>query len=250
MMGRSPAYFTEDPEELRSRHSSASTMILPVTERPPQAAEEEPETSAKESTGGSPRIPKTCKHRSSSERTKMTVSAETVVGDPVFETKRKDIIRSKDIGNRASRACRQPTATVTTAQELMDVTEQPAAASVTVTEGARPGTFATSLYGQLHEEQKRLRRDAQNPQYGGKGRGKAGSRRKAATTTKRTPGPVEGWRDPAVVRALEGLPPPGAMAMEGASTSDAVVPHTEESQVSDSSTQTVAHQEEETDSKT
>ena len=77
----------EDPEELHSRHSSASTMILPVTEGPPQAADEEPETSAKESTGGSPRIPKTRKRRSSSERTKMTVSAETVVGDPVFETK-------------------------------------------------------------------------------------------------------------------------------------------------------------------
>ena len=87
MMGRSLAYFMEDPEELRSRHSSASTVILPVTEGPPQAAEEEPETSAKESTGGSPRIPKTRKCRSSSERTKMTVSAETVVGDPVFETK-------------------------------------------------------------------------------------------------------------------------------------------------------------------
>ena len=53
MMGRSPAYLTEDPEELRSRHSSASTVILPVTQDSSQITEE-PETSAKESTGGSP----------------------------------------------------------------------------------------------------------------------------------------------------------------------------------------------------
>ena len=169
----------------------------------------------------------------------MTVSAETVVGDPVFQTKRKDIVRGKDIGNRASRARRKPTATVTTAEELMDVSEQPADTPASVTGGARPKTFATSLYGQLHEEQKKLRRDARNPQYGGKGRGKTGSRRKPAVTTKKTPGPVEGWRDPAVVRALEGGPPPGAIAIEGASTSDAVVPHTEDSQISDSSTQAV-----------
>ena len=239
MMGCSPAYFTQDPEDPRSSHSSASTVILPVTERPSQAVEEEPETSAKESTGGSPKIPKNRKRRSSSERTRMTVSAETVVGNPVFETKRKDIVRGKDIGNRASRARRQPTATVTTVEDLMDAGEQPAAAAAAQTGGTQQRTFATSLYGQLHQEQKKLRRDAQNPQYGGKGRGKTGSRRKAATTVKKTPGPVEGWRDPAVVRALGGLPPPGAIAMEGASTSDAVVPHTEESQVSDSSTQAV-----------
>ena len=42
-----------------------------------------------------------------------------------------------------------------------------------------------------------------------------------------------------MVRALEGGPPPGAIAIEGASTSDAVVPHTEDSQISDSSTQAV-----------
>ena len=238
MMGRSPAYFTEDPEELRSRHSSASTVVLPVTEDPAQVPDET-ETSAKESTGGSPRVQKTRKRRSSSERAKMTVSTETITGDPVFQTKRKDIVRDKDIGNRASRAHRRPTATVTTAEELMDVTEQPAAAPAPITGGARPKTFATSLYGQLHEEQKQLRRDARNPQYGGRGRGKAGNRRKAATTKKKIQGPVEGWRDPAVVRALEGGPPPGAIAIEGASTSDAVVPHTEDSQISDSSTQAV-----------
>ena len=191
MMGRSPAYFTEDPEELRSRHSSASTVILPVTQDSIHVPDE-PETSAKESTGGSPRVPKTRKRRSSSERAKMTVSAETVIGDPVFQAKRKDIIRGKDIGNRASRARRRPTATVTTAEEMIDMTDQQEEAPAPAAGGARPKTFATSLYGQLQEEQKKLRRDAQNPQYGGKGRGKAGSRRKAATTTKKIPGPVEG----------------------------------------------------------
>ena len=238
MMGRSPAHFNEDPEELRSRHSSTSTVVLPITGDPIHAVEE-PESSAKESTGGSPRVPKVRKRRSSSERARMTVSAETVEGDPVFQTKRKDIVKGKDIGNRATRARRKPTATVTSEGGS---TEQPVRTPTTVTGEVPPvpsKTFATSLYGQLHEEQKRLRRDARDPQYGGRGRGKAGSRRKATTTTKKTPGPVEGWRDPAVVRALEGKPPPGAIAIEGASTSDAVVPHTEDSQVSDSSTQAV-----------
>ena len=68
---------------------------------------------------------------------------------------------------------------------------------------------------------------------------------------KKTPGPVplrplEGWEDPNVIRALAGEPPVGAVrtrpsAAAGAPSaeSDAVVPATEESQESESSTQVV-----------
>ena len=58
------------------------------------------------------------------------------------------------------------------------------------------------------------------------------------------PLPLEGWEDPEVVQALAGVAPAGAKrevsAAAGApSTSDAVVPHTEDSQQSQSSTQAV-----------
>ena len=58
------------------------------------------------------------------------------------------------------------------------------------------------------------------------------------------PLPLEGWEDPEVVWALAGVAPTGAKrevsAAAGApSTSDAVVPHTEDSQQSHSSTQAV-----------
>ena len=55
---------------------------------------------------------------------------------------------------------------------------------------------------------------------------------------------MEGWEDPEVVRALAGVAPPGARhevsaALGAPSTSDAVVPHTEDSQQSLSSMQQV-----------
>ena len=97
------------------------------------------------------------------------------------------------------------------------------------------------------KEQKQLRKDAVDPTYGGKGRGKGGAhRRKGKVVQKKKAGPLplEGWEDPEVVRALAGVAPAGAKrevsAAAGApSTSDAVVPHTEDSQQSQSSTQAV-----------
>ena len=58
------------------------------------------------------------------------------------------------------------------------------------------------------------------------------------------PVPLEGWDYPKVVHALAGVAPPGAKrevsaALGAPSTSDAVVPHTEDSQQSLSSTQQV-----------
>ena len=97
-------------------------------------------------------------------------------------------------------------------------------------EGTSKATFATSMYKHFKEEQKHLRKDAANPSYGGKGRGKRGvHKRKAKTVQKKVerPLPLEGWKDPEVVHALAGVAPPG------------VVPHTEDSQQSLSSTQQV-----------
>ena len=66
---------------------------------------------------------------------------------------------------------------------------------------AEPLTHKMSLYKQFWEEQKNLRRDALNPNYGGKGIGKGGRKRKSTTTTKKVPGsiPMEGWQDKEVV---------------------------------------------------
>ena len=90
-------------------------------------AEETPsgqDTSAKESVGDSPRVAlrgRKCKHSSerSAEREKMVVTAETMeegeaMGEPVFQAKRKDIVKGKDIGNRASQAKRKATETAQT----------------------------------------------------------------------------------------------------------------------------------------
>ena len=110
MQGRSPAV----EEEL---------SVLPG-DRPEEGEEAEQtenspdeetggDTSAKESTAGSPRVPKARKRKSASAR--MTVTSETVEigepsdsGEPVFKDRRKDIIKGKDIGNRAQRAVAPP----------------------------------------------------------------------------------------------------------------------------------------------
>ena len=92
------------------------------------------------------------------------------------------------------------------------------------------------------KKQAKLHRDAHNPQYGGRGRGKTGSKRKQTPVAKKTPGPMplrplEGWEDPNVIRALAGEPPagvvrpqPSAAAGAPGAKSDAVVPATEDSQ--------------------
>ena len=92
----------------------------PVQEGDLEVTEETPsgqETSAKESVGNSPRVAsrtKKCKRSSerSAEREGMIVTAETVeegevTGNPVFQSKRKDIVKGKDIGNHAGRGRRK-----------------------------------------------------------------------------------------------------------------------------------------------
>ena len=203
----------------------------------------EAETSAKESTGGSPRVPKQRKRKTSSKRAAMTVSSETIEleGEPVFKARRKDILKGKDIGNQArkgrSGARESRPSAAAGSSKALDGGE-----SIEETLGevfVEPLTHKTSLYKQFREEQKRLRRDASDPKYGGKGIGKGEHKRKSTTTTKKVPGsiPMEGWQDKEVVRALAGGAPPGSI---WPSDSDAVVPHTvEEGSMSESSTQKV-----------
>ena len=240
MMGRSPA---------AEQELSAPPGDRPEEGEEAEHTEESPDeetsgdTSAKESTPGSPRVPRAQKRRSVSAR--MTVTSETVEigessqsGEPVFKSRRQDIIKGKDIGNCATR---RATTAPSIQEQLGEVFEQ----------GQRPKTFGTSLYKEFRAEQAKLRRDARNPNFGGRGKGKSGSRRKPATAVRKTPGPVplrplEGWEDPNVIRALAGDPPVGAVrakpsAAAGAPSgeSDAVVPATEDTQESESSTQVV-----------
>ena len=63
------------------RTASAEMVILGEEGEAPleTGGSTETETSAKESTGGSPRVPKPKKRRTSSERSAMTVTTETVI---------------------------------------------------------------------------------------------------------------------------------------------------------------------------
>ena len=160
-------------------------------EDPEDSPEEETEgdTLAKESTAGSPRVPRAQKRRTASAQ--MTVTSETIEigepsdsGEPVFKSQRQDIIRGKDIGNRAARrAVEAPSIQ----EQLGEVFEQK----------PKPKTFGTSLYNQFRKEQAKLRRDGHNPRFGGRGKGKTGPKRKQTPAVKKTPGPVP-------LRLLEG----------------------------------------------
>ena len=238
LQGRSPVVEEELTAPPTSRPEEEEEA-----ENPQDSSDQETEedTSAKESTAGSPRVPRAQKRKSASAR--MTVTTETVeiressdLGEPVFKNRRKDIVKGKDIGNRAAR---KAAAASSIQEQLGEVFQE------------KPKTFNTSLYKEFRKEQAQLRRDAQNPQFGGRGRGKTGSKRKQTPVVKKTPGPVplrplEGWEDPNVIRALAGGPPAGVVrpqpsAAAGAprAESDAVVPATEDSQESESSTQVV-----------
>ena len=89
---------------------------------------------------------------------RMTVTSETVEvgepsssGEPVFKSCRQDIIKGKDIGNRAARRmAKEPTI-----QEQLGEVFKP-----------KPNTFSTSIYNQFCKEQAKLRRDTHNPNFG------------------------------------------------------------------------------------
>ena len=155
--------------------------------------------------GDSPRVAlRGKKRRRSSERSaecgKMTVTAETIeegegTGEPVFQAKRKDIVKGKDIGNRASHA-KKKKATETVQEKPVSIQEQ---LSTVFSGGPKEAsrsktTFATSMYKRFKEEQKQLQKDAVDPSYGGKGRGKGGAhKRKGKSVQKKaSPLPLEG----------------------------------------------------------
>ena len=185
------------------------------------------DTSAKESVGDSPRVAlRTKKHKrsleQSAERDMMTVTPETVekgevTGDPVFQSKRKNIVKGKDIGNRAGHGKKKAKTAKTQEVEMAPVSIQEHLSTVFTggpkERGESKTTFATSMYKCFKEEQKQLRKDAADPSYGDKGRGKRGAhKRKAKILQKKVVGlvPLEGWEDPEVVRALAGVALPGA----------------------------------------
>ena len=91
------------------RTVSAETIILnPEEDEVVHESSEstEADTFAKESTGCSPCVPKQQKRKTSSERSGMTITSETVEveGEQVFKTRGKDIVQGKDIGNHAQRS--------------------------------------------------------------------------------------------------------------------------------------------------
>ena len=179
----------------------------------------------------------------------MVVTAETMeegeaMGEPVFQAKRKDIVKGKDIGNRGS--CAKKKTTETVPAKPISIQEQLSAVfpGGSKEESRSKTTFATSMYKRFTEEQKQLQKDAGDPSYSGKGRGAHKRKGKSVQKKKAGPLPLEGWEDPEVVHALAGVAPAGAKreipaALGAPSTSDAVVPHTENSQQSQSSTQAV-----------
>ena len=101
MHGVSPAYLPEtEPEEGVSQDEperAVTSVTLPEIQEVVDS--EDKDTSAKESMAGSPRVPKSRKRKTSSER--MTVTSETIEseGTPVFKARRKAIVKGKDIGN-------------------------------------------------------------------------------------------------------------------------------------------------------
>ena len=172
----------------------------------------------------------------------MTVTSETIESEetPVFKARRRAIMKGKDIGNRAAKSQKKKTATVTSEKEEPAETIKETLGEVFATPAV---THKTRLYKQFRKEQAALRRDAKDPHYRGKDIGKGGaSRRKSATTVKKTLGVIQlqGWQDPDIVRALAGDPPTGSIRRESKSDTDAVVPHSlEEGSQSESSTQQV-----------
>ena len=181
------------------RTASAETVILNLEEDlVPEATEStEVETLAKESTGGSPRVLKQRKHKTSSERGGMTVSSETIEpeGEPVFKAQRKDILRGKDIDNQAWNAKKYRSVKASAAAGSSKQLEQQGTIKNTLGEVfTAPLTHKTSLYKQFQEEQKALRRDAQNQSYGGKGRSKVDVKERVLLPPRRFPEQYQ-WRD-------------------------------------------------------
>ena len=168
MRGVSPAYLPElQPEEGISQNEPEGAVISETLPDIQEVVDSEDEdTSTKESTGGSPRVPKSRKRKTSSER--MIVTSETIEseGTPVFKACRKAIVKGKDIGNHAAKSWKKNKTSTIGSTEGLTETIGETLGEVFVTPAL---THKTSLYKQYRKEQAALCHDAMNPNYGGKG---------------------------------------------------------------------------------
>ena len=168
MRGVSPAYLPEpEPEEGISQDEPEGAIISETLSDIQEVVDTEDEdTSTKESTGGSPRVPESRKRKTSSER--MIVTSETIEseGTPVFKAHRKAIVKGKDIGNRAAKSRKKNKTYMVGSTEGPTETIEETLGEVFVTPAL---THKMSLYKQFRKEQAALRHDAMDPNYGGKG---------------------------------------------------------------------------------
>ena len=202
----------------QQRDSDATVRYSPV--------HTEEDTSAKESTVGSPPPKKRKRKLSASERAASSSRAETVQK----ESGTRFVSKGKDIKNLQKAEARK---------RGIDEEELH-------TPGKVKKTHASSLYGELQRQHKSERAEARKQTktqeikkpivFGGQGQGKRGKKKslpkKNARQARVTESVAEkrlSWEDLAVIRALAGLPPPGArdeMSQEDTqSDSEGVVPH-------------------------
>ena len=183
----------------------------------------EEDTSAKESTVGSPPPRKRKRKLSASKRTASSSRAETQKESGTrFMSKGKDI---KDLQRDEAR------------KRGIDEEELHTPKKV-------KKTHASSLYGELQRQQKSERAEARKQiqesrrpiVFGGRGQGKGGRRKGLpkkdagkAQVTEAVSQKRLSWQDLAAIRALAGLPPPGARdeasQEDTQSDSEGVVPH-------------------------
>ena len=208
-----------------------SQMLSPRSRRDSEATVRyspiEEDTSAKESVVGSPPAKKRKRRLSASERSASSSRVEATSK----ELGTRYVSKGKDIKNLQRAEARK-----------RGVDEE----DLQTPKKAKK-THASSLYGELQRVQKTEKAEARKQKaqeirkpivFGGKGQGKGGKKERPPQEGCRTCARVTelvtqkrlSWEDPAVIRALAGLPPPGARE-EGRSQEDTlsdsegVVPH-------------------------
>ena len=193
------------PEELGM---GTSQMLSPRGRRDSEATVQyspvEEDTSAKESTVGSPPPKKRKRKLSASER-----SASSTRAGATQESKSKFVSKGKDIKNLQRDEARKRGIDEEDLQTPRKIKK----------------THTSSLYGELQRQQRTKKAKARKQKtqeirkpivFGGRGQGKGGRRKglpkKDAGRARVTESVTQkrlSWEDPAVIRALAGLPPPG-----------------------------------------
>ena len=109
----------------------------------------------------------------------MTVTLETIESDgtPVFKSRKRAIVKGKDIRNRAAKSwkvTKKTASTTCTGEESKTETIQETLGEVFATPTPAV-THKTSLYKQFRKEKAALCQDTRDPYYGDKGIGKGGT---------------------------------------------------------------------------